>query len=409
MRRSLAVLGPVLGAGMGLVAGCYDTRVTDEDAFIPPRSDAAPSADAAVLDAYRAPVPRDVDLLIVMDDSSSMAEEHAAFVAQLPRTIRILASGDFDADGVSDVPPVRSMHVGVVTTDMGAGPHADVPSCTRGLGGDGILRRTSVTTTPPCFADYPSGVFEYLRDRGDSTDDFAATVSCVARVGTGGCGFEQPLEAGLKAVTPTGIPAWVRGDLGQVRFLSVDGVPDSEDGQGDRANSGFLRPDSILAIHVISDEEDCSVRDYGLFVASDPRFSGVPIGLRCNTFGDPSGGIVAPVDRYVNGLLRLRRDPRDLVLAVTAGIPIETEALAARGDYAGVLASPNMIPRPNEAGTGLVPSCSSADGAAFPPVRMVQVAAGLSSMGANVGMSSICSTRTFGVGLIEPLYAALGR
>jgi hypothetical protein len=115
------------------------------------------------------------------------------------------------------------------------------------------------------------------------------------------------------------------------------------------------------------------------------------------------------VDRYVNGLLRLRRDPRDLVLAVTAGIPIETEALAARGDYGGVLASPNMIPRPNEAGTGLVPSCSSADGAAFPPVRMVQVAAGLSSMGANVGMSSICSTRTFGVGLIEPLYAALGR
>lgn len=404
--------------GAALVSACYETRGTD-DAFVDPTLDAfvvfGPTrVDAAYapLDAYTPPIdanvppaPRDVDLLFVIDDSNSMGEEHEMLVSELPRLVSVLASGDVDGDGTRDVLPVRSLHVGFVTTDLGAGPHTGVPTCARGLGDDARLRARSGIAISPCSASYPSGIFAF-DPSSDSASEFSATLGCIMSMGTSGCGFEQPLEAGLKALTPFGTPSWAREDLWVPRFMSVDGIPDSEDGQGDRANAGFLRPDSILAVHVISDEEDCSVRDYGLFVDDDPRFGAVPRNVRCHLFGDPAMGIVHPVDRYVNGLARLRRDPRDLVFAATVGIPPATEANAAAGDFAGVLSHPDMSPRVNADGTGMLESCDSRHGFAFPPIRSVQVAAGLASMGAHVGLGSICSTNVSGV-LLAPLVARL--
>ncbi len=143
---------------------------------------------------------------------------------------------------------------------------------------------------------------------------------------------------------------------------------------------------------LVTDEEDCSVRDYGLFVNGDPRFMGVPLNLRCNTFGDPAMNIIHPVQRYVDGFLGLRRDPNLLIFSGIIGIPPETEpAPGASPDFATILANPNMIPRPNAMGTNLEPSCSTVNGVAYPPIRIVQTAAGLSAAGAAVSLSSICS------------------
>jgi hypothetical protein len=129
-----------------------------------------------------------------------MAEEQANLIAELPRLVRVLATGDVNGDGAADFMPPESLHVGFVSTDMGAGPSRGVPTCAAGLGDDGILRSRSRVTTAPCMATYPSGVFEFART--DDASAFAATLGCVADLGTGGCGFEQQLEAGLKAVTP---------------------------------------------------------------------------------------------------------------------------------------------------------------------------------------------------------------
>ena len=358
--------GPV-GASDG---GDLDSRAPDE------------------IDASSTPTTsRDVDLLFLVDDSNSMAEEQANLIAVLPRVVWVLTSGDRDADGFRDFPPVSSLHLGVVRSDLGAGPNDGIPTCQRGLGGDGILVRTS--TMPGCLPEPTSGVFEFSGsgDPTELTHDFG----CVLSLGTGGCGFEQQLEASLKALTPASPMPWTAAGYTPPRFLSADGVPDAEPGQGSRANEGFVRDGSILAIHLVTDEEDCSVRDYGLFVPGEPRF-GVPLGLRCNTFGDPAMGIVYPVSRYVDGFVGLRPDPRDLVFAATIGIPPESEADAARGDLAAVLAHPDMAPRPNAMGNGLEPSCSSPDGVALPPIRIVQVAAALASRGASVGLGSICAS-----------------
>jgi hypothetical protein len=332
-----------------------------------------------------------VDLLFMIDNSNSMAEEQLNLIEELPRLVQVLASGDRNSDGARDFNPVRSLHVGVVTSDLGAGPNTGVPTCGMGLGDDGILRSRSRSTTAPCMATYPSGVFEFDRDTDDPAA-FAAEVGCVANIGTGGCGFEQQLETSLKALTPISAQPWTRAGYSPPRFVSADGIPDSIGGNADGPNAGFLRPTSALAVVLVTDEEDCSVRDFGLFVTGDPRFMSVPLNLRCNTFGDPSMGIIHPVQRYVDGFLGLRRDPNLLIFSGIVGIPPETEpAPGASPDFAAILANPNMIPRPNAMGTNLEPSCSTVNGVAYPPIRIVQTAAGLSAAGAAVSLSSICS------------------
>jgi hypothetical protein len=118
----------------------------------------------------------------------------------------------------------------------------------------------------------------------------------------------------------------------------------------------------------------------------------VPLNLRCNTFGDPAMGLIHPIDRYVNGFLGLRSDPGLLIFSGIIGIPPETESLAQAGNYSGILMNANMIPRPNAMGTNLEPSCSTTNGVAYPPIRIVQTAAGLAASGAAVSLSSICSS-----------------
>ncbi len=333
-----------------------------------------------------------VDLLFMIDNSNSMAEEQVKLASELPRLVRVLASGDRDGDGSQDFNPVKSLHVGIVTSDMGGGPHSGIPTCPMGLGDDGLLRDRS-RLPAPCMTTYPSGVFDFQRERDDA-NAFAATVGCVANIGTGGCGFEQQLESPLKALTPINPQAWTAPGYTPPRFVDSSGIPNNAVGNGENPrNAGFLRENSALAIVLVTDEEDCSVQDYSLFVQADPRFSGVPLNLRCNTFGDPGMGYVYPVERYVAGFLGLRRDPGLLIFSGIVGIPPETEAAAQAGDFTAILSNPNMIPRVDAAGTNLEPSCSAgADGAAYPPIRIVQTAAGLASQGAAVSLSSICSS-----------------
>jgi hypothetical protein len=316
-----------------------------------------------------------------------MREEQANLISELPRLIRVLSTGDTNGDGLADFNAARSLHVGFVTTDMGSGNQMNVRTCTPGLGDDGILR-SRASGVAPCMATYPTGTFAFMD--GQNVDAFSATLGCVANIGTSGCGFEQQLEAPLKALTPTNPEAWTRAGYVPPRFYDpASGLPGRLAGHGSAANAGFVRPDSTLAVVLLSDEEDCSVADYGIF-GPDPRFTSIPSNLRCSTFAGDSS-IVYPTSRYVDGFLGLRRQPSQLVFSVIAGIPPETEALAAAGDFAAVLAHPGMIPRVDASGTNPEPSCSTANGTAYPPVRMVEVAAGLAAQGASVSVSSICS------------------
>jgi hypothetical protein len=292
----------------------------------------------------------DVDLLFVIDDSHGMDLEQAQLIEALPAMVRGIAPA--------------SLHVGVVSTDMGAGPvpsGESVPGCEPGFGDDGILRREG------CGNTYPSRIFEYSGMGEDTT--LLDALGCVANVGTSGCGFEQQLEAGLKALSPAD----------SALTFSDGGFP-----HGDGENGGFLRAGSVLAIVVLTSEDDCSRPDDRLVYMNDPAYAGVRSGLRCTHFPDA----LYSIDRYVDGYLRLRHRPSRLVFGAIAGLPHDL----AGASYETLLADSRMqiVEHPGD-GHSLDPACEGEVGVAYPGRRIVEVARGLRDGNAHSSVSSICA------------------
>lgn len=319
----------------------------------------------------------DLDLLFMIDDSNSMAQEQERLRAEIPRAISILAAGDRDRDGLPDfATPVRSLHVGIVTSDMGAGALDSVPSCDRGAGGDGILVDAMLLGRCPTVG--PERVFEFVRATDDASA-FAATVGCAADLGTGGCGFEQQLEAVLKALSPVRPSDFVSSDYRPPVFR------DGTSGHGDGVNAAFLRRGSVLAIVMLTDEEDCSVPDTTLFDGDSRTFLD-PLNLRCPRHPEA----LHPTERYVSGFLQLREDPSLLIFAPIVGIPEDL----ADAPFETILADPRMEERENMEITPpqrLLPSCRSEGSEATPPRRIVSVARDLAARGALTTVHSICS------------------
>ncbi len=303
------------------------------------------------------------DVLFVIDNSASMTEEQAALIAQMPYLLSVLTTGDFEGDGRIDFPPVTDLHLGVVSTDMGVGDDL-IPTCTD-LGDDGLLN-THGAPVSGCDATYPP----FLAFGGD-LDALASDFACVANLGTDGCGFEQQLEAPLKALTPSTSPIRFQG--GSV-------------GHGDGANAGFLRPDSVLAVILLTDESDCSAVDPDIFNPESPRYVG-DLNLRCFQYPEA----LHPIERYVDGLLALRPDARRLVYTSVAGVPADLTT-SELPDWDGILADERMQERVDpEMPSGLLPTCRvPGRTVAFPARRMVQVGRDLEARGATASVGSIC-------------------
>jgi len=344
--------------------------------------DASPpdaGTDAATAD----PCIRDVDWLLQIDSSGSMSQEQGTLAAELPAIVRALATGDIDGDGTAEIDPIRSLHLGVSTPDLGTA-EALAPSCSP-YGDDGILRNAS-SGDFGCPPDaFPSRVFAFT-PATDDVDAFAMDIACVARTGTRGCGFEQQLEAALKTLSPAAPTDWVSGTFVPPTFHG------GTTGHGAAANDGFLREGSLLAITIVTDEDDCSAADYGIFTPSDPRFMGVNLNLRCSTYD----AALHPLARYVDGLLQLREDPRLLVFGVIGGVPQDLVGVDSIARYDAILADPRMTNTPDPGSTPpnrLVPSCSSAaSGEAFPARRLVETARELLEAGARARVGSICAS-----------------
>lgn len=366
------------------LAGCYETFVVDDPDGSPPPWDAGPSRDSGVFvpPPGKCLEPSGVDLLFVVDNSNSMAEEQASLAAEIPALVRALVDPpDEDADGNPDWLPIRDLSVGVVTTDMGVGGFT-VPTCTDGdFGDDGLLRTEGNTAVDGCSASYPR--FARYTPGAATPEEVAFDVSCVTQAGLGGCGFEQPLEATLKALSPAA-PTAATGP-GYVPPTFFRGTR----GHADGANAGFVRDDTLLAVVIVTDEEDCSASDPNLFDPTSVTYGATDLNLRCFAHAESA---VHPIERYVAGLTALRaRRPDLLALGVVAGIPTDLAlASPSDADYARILADERMTERvdptmPNR----LEPSCNvPGRGVAFPPRRLVSVAHGLGRGRSSV--QSIC-------------------
>lgn len=330
-----------------------------------------------------------VDILLVVDDSASLGYQAAQLKEQLPRMLTAITRG---GEGETSFPAIESVHVAVTTTAMGIGRELP-PACTSDSVNDGVFVKPGEVGVT-CDVSYP-GYLDF--EGGPAALATADSVACVPLVfadeHASGCGFEQPLEAALKSV-------WPEADK-RVEFTSGQGH-----GMGE--NAGFLRPNSLLVVVVVTDEDDCSAQDQSVFAMGEDLGA---INLRCFNYPDK----LYPVERYVQNLKQLRPNNDNVVFALIGGVPAELVSGAYRAGfeldtkegitayYDAVLAHEQMQEvaiEPEEFTGRLRPSCTllrnvddDMDGMpdldiATPPRRLVEVAKGF---GPNSVLGSICT------------------
>lgn len=365
-----------------------------------------------------------VDLLFVIDNSNSMAGEQALLRARLPDLMRVLTRGERVPDDPAPFTPVRDLHVGVVSTDMGT-PGVEFPSanCHADGGDDGRLLHAphpDPVTNLQCAASYPTFV---SFQAGQDTQQLATDFACIAGLGTGGCGYESPLEAAFKALWPKNyVEARPNGDPNNpYRFIAIDeegtwGRGDQPAAQG--GNGGFLRNDpddpSLIVVVVVTDEEDCSVSNTDPLKPNnqlplESPYREQDTNLRCYY----NKQFQYSLDRYLTGLRKLRPGREDLVVfSAIAGVPADLVAREvldgvdfsdsnSRNDFfADILNDPRMqemvdpSTMPGSGQGNLKPSCIRVGGTpdgtvstAYPPRRLVELA---QAFGENGMVQSIC-------------------
>ncbi|MDO9022202.1 MAG: hypothetical protein Q8S73_31800 [Deltaproteobacteria bacterium] len=294
-----------------------------------------------------------VDLLFVVDNSNSMLAYQQRLGAQFRVLIEQLVDPPDDpATGQPSHPPVKSLHVGVVSSDLGT-PGANVGSCnvSPDVGDDGLLNpvrsgramaahRPWTTlpagTRPARCADNPNQYPSFLTFDADSTDaaEFRDDFVCNAFLSTGGCGLEQQLESAYRAL--------------------VVHNPREQAGNTD-PNAGFVRPDAVLGIVVISDEEDGSVRDCRYAEAGQPCTDALSVydlsqpgwgddedlNLRFYTYTPGSAQDPTwPIERYIDprnpnrGFTSLKPGhPDRVVFAGIIGVPLQVPTRGAEVDW----------------------------------------------------------------------------
>jgi hypothetical protein len=391
--RRVRVLEVLLAALLPVLGGCLERELKP----LNPCLVSGVAAEVKVSNVDK------IDLLFMVDNSNSMRDEQRALAIEFPKLINVLTSGDRTQDGVQDFPPVKDLHLGVVSSDLGLGG-INSGGCT-GFGDDGILQGTAAPDAVECSAStFTPPFLTYRRTNNDDPAQLAKDFKCIATLGVDGCGFEQQLESVLKAV-------WPRNDP-RVSF-----VKDQATGFGMSGNAGpgapngdFIRNDpnespSLIALVLVTDEEDCSSNSMEHFL---PDANEHGLNTRCFFEGqEPEPNNLYDVHRYVDSFKALRPGNENLVIfAGIVGVPqrLVTEQELAKFDFSkpaeadaffdGLLAAPEMQEtldtknNADPADDNLKPSCDrGTDARAFPPRRIVQVAKGF---GANAVIQSIC-------------------
>lgn len=251
---------------------------------------AIPDPAPAVIDTrqFKQTVNHKLDLLFMVDDSSSMTPLQTKMQKQLPAFMAALAD--------PTTMQLPDLHVAVVSSSYGGGAWGNVNQCLSAvnhadtLGDDQgrFLQGAIGRMDSPCKMLHAGE--KYLAN-GDGTaahpanfdGDIGTAFSCIALLGDKGCGFESQFESVYYGLYKGTLP-----------FGSGDGQ--------DPDNGGFIRPDAVLAIVMVTNEDDCSVSGDSLLLdpsvntVADKSGLGALQSYRCNEFGHLCDGQPPPHD-----------------------------------------------------------------------------------------------------------------
>jgi hypothetical protein len=303
-----------------------------------------------------------VDVLFMIDNSNSMDPKQTSLMQYFPKFMERLV----------DMTPPLDMHLGIVTSDLGAGQFTP-PSCDTPGGDKGVLQNTpkGSTCAGAQLVDPNDRFLRYAPDPagGAPTTNFTGTISdafsCYAAVGPGGCGFEHQL-ASVRAAFDTAFDPCHPGTSCTAEL-----------------NAGFLRPDAALAIVLLTDEDDCSAPANTTLFDPTQTTLGSELGplssYRCFQFGslcdgadpgrDPGSRLncevgtfqpdkpehqLSPVEGFAAFFKGLKSDARMVSVSVLAGP-----------------AAPIVVGTDDATGYPMLePACSGAMGSALPALRL---------------------------------------
>jgi hypothetical protein len=189
-----------------------------------------------------------IDILFMVDNSPSMdpmqAQLQAQFSSFLDPFVSLAKAGYY-----------TDLHIGVVTSDYGAGAVAStLGGCDKSPGGQrGLLQAVGAAAASGCMGPTGSPFISYqFGPNGDTSNlpggntpqALAQTFTCMASVGVDGCGFEHQLESVYQALNNT------------------------------FENGGFLRDDALLAVVFFTNEDDGSASPTSTFYDPDPAKQG---------------------------------------------------------------------------------------------------------------------------------------
>ena len=217
----------------------------------------------------------EIDILFMIDNSSSMTEMQQKLYDQLPVFMNVLQK----------LPTPPSLHVAVVSSDMGApGDSTGSIMCSK-VGDQGQFQSMPRGN---CAATTITAGDNFISDADmmpNYTDPIANVFQCIALLGDKGCGFENQLAS---------IDCALGGD-----------------GQQPSTNAGFLRPEAYLGIVILTNEDDCSAPSNTQLYSLNGGQQNIanPLGpianYRCNEFGhictDPVSGVTGQPPKTPRG------------------------------------------------------------------------------------------------------------
>lgn len=232
-----------------------------------------------------------VDLLFVVDNSASMADKQALMKQAVPAMLNRLVTPncvtkDPEGNVVQSEPgnreggavhcptdmslefqPISDIHIGVITSSLGSHGYIGPLSCDEP--GKALPEKNDRARLIPLVRPLdPSvaGQDPFLSWKGGTEDASALGnrfADHIGAAGEAGCGLEATHEAWYRFLVDPEPPSSMSiGTDGPTKDRAVRGPIDEELLELRRK---FLRPDSLVAIVVLTDENDCSAMDGGTY------------------------------------------------------------------------------------------------------------------------------------------------
>ncbi|MBK8253670.1 MAG: hypothetical protein IPK82_13510 [Polyangiaceae bacterium] len=298
MRAGQVVLGTLIVGGAAGASGCLER----------PLEPVGPRSTAVISERLTQSSVDKIDLVLSIDNSRSMADKQAILALAVPDLVKGLVNPgcvDPNTGTITSVPagpldkcpagtdrefePVLDIHVGIITSSLG-GHGSD--ACFADAAGkqsnndkgrliarkDPALAEEVETYQNQKFLAWdpaqkltPPGEADIESDSGADGNNTALAVSLsdmVKGAGQVGCGYEAQLESWYRFLVDPSPPEAVKlDDKGNVFLDGIDKVVLDQ-------RKAFLRPDSLLAVIMLTDENDCSIREQGKYYYAAQQKSG---------------------------------------------------------------------------------------------------------------------------------------